>query len=279
MRNEFKAGMFIIISLMVFAFSIWFLGQERQIFSSQEHYFTNFPDVKGLAVGAPVRLGGITIGRIDSVDLANNGKDATVQVTFLINRDYTSRIRKDTVATIETQGLLGDRFLSLSIGQANELAAPGTILKSKQIGELSDYASKAGAVLDNTVEISDQLKLVTSQLAESTINELDSSVKKINKIAEALVQREGIMGQLIFSNDEVEAEKSFNDLIKNLDETAQNLKAVSANLANGGGTLGALLVDSELYDKLVKITDEADRSMILRYAIKSSLEKENKKKN
>ena len=116
-KNEIKTGIFISVSLLILAALIFVMGRERQIFAKQSEYFSSFSDVKGLAVGAPIRLGGITIGRVSHIGFSTDLNDSLVHVTLLINEDYLERIRQDTVVAIETQGLLGDRFISISSGQ------------------------------------------------------------------------------------------------------------------------------------------------------------------
>lgn len=292
MRNEFKAGVFIIVCLMLFSVSIWMLGQERQIFSKQEHFFANFPDVKGLSTGAPVRLGGITIGRVDTVELEGEGAGAAVQVKILINEEFIDRIRKDTVVSIDTQGLLGDRFISLSLGQQKTPAEPGSTLTSKKVGELADFSNKAGTVLDNAVKVSDELNSVISEIKngkgllntliydkeggelvsalKEAANEISKASSNIKDISEEIKVGNGIAHDLVYG----QSPEGMTDIVNKLNDTADNLKKVSANLANGGGTLGALLVDDELYNNLVKVTEEANRSFILKHAIRSSLEKD-----
>lgn len=350
-QNEIQAGIFIISALTVLVFSIWILGREREIFSQQQAFYTAFKDVKGLSEGAPVRLGGIKIGRVDKIGFSQDFLDPNVYVTIQVNEEFLERIREDSTVTIETQGLLGDRILTISTGVATQQLLPGHHMRSQEPAELGEVLNKAGVVVDNTVAIAENVNKFISNFNKDTLTHftsaaksiadisreieagsgfahqiiydkessdslfrtLSSSAKNINDVTAELKNGNGLLNALIYgvegkqsiaaltkaSSNLADAAGAINDiaaevkggsgvlheliyanesegtanLIKSLNETARNLKTASESLANGSGTLGALLMDSKLYDNLVEVTDGAKRSYILRHAIKNTLEK------
>lgn len=289
-RNEIAAGIFVGVGLLLFFLSIFVLGKEREIFSSQEEYFTTFKDVKGLSEGAPVRLGGITIGRVSLITFSDNFKDPDVQIEMLINEKYLERIRQDSVVFLETQGLLGDRFLSISAGK-EQLVLPGNKLKSSEPGDFGAILNKASVFVDNATEISSELKSFIKDSNSPGQSPLKESIQGLASIVKEVEKGKGPLHRLIFSDPKgedplahiTEAAKNLSEvtrransddldkILTNLKETSNNLKVVTNALANGGGTLGALLVDSKLYDNLIEVTDGAKRSFILRHAIRSSM--------
>lgn len=351
--NEFKTGSFIVITLLMFIVSIYILGKEREIFASQTEYFSVFNDVKGLAEGAPVRLGGITVGRVSEINFSEQLTDSAVHVTLLINDEYIDRIRIDSHVTIETQGLLGDRFISMSSGKG-EKKPRGSTVPSKDSGDISQLLEKAGQVVENTVSVSDHISEVVEQFKKEGYKDLADSLKSISKISKEIEGGKGTLHQLIFSEktgdqivdglatasknlaelteqarkgeglvhallydpqgkktvesltiaaeevskavthiSEIGAEiksgegvlnkliyekspQGLDDTLVKLNATAENLRLASEALAKGSGTIGALLVDSKLYDNLVEVTDGAKRSFVLRTAIKQSLKSEQK---
>lgn len=352
-ENELQAGLFILITLVLFIISIFTLGSERQIFSRQEEYQALFNDVKGLKEGAPVRLGGIAIGRVAKIGFSPNLKDALVHVSLLINEQYLERIRSDSVVKIQTQGLLGDRFVSISMGSESKQLAPGATLKVKEEGDIGQVLTQAGAVVDNVANISEEISHFLKNFREEMLGDLSSSITSLSRITKAIEEGDGLAHQLFFgkgetggsdiltnlsaatsnvkdvteqlrngdglinaliydrrgkktvktltlaaasiadtaekisalSNEIIEGEGLLHDLIyaespdgvdqiiAKLNQTAENLNNASEAIASGSGTIGALLIDSKLYDNLVEVTDGAKRSVILRHAIRSSLEK------
>ena len=77
----------------------------------------------------------ITIGRVEKVSFGDKLNDPSVHVGLLINEDFLERLRTDSVVTIETQGLLGDRFINISTGKDQQLLPPGSYLKSEDSGD------------------------------------------------------------------------------------------------------------------------------------------------
>ncbi|MCO6430033.1 MAG: MCE family protein [Deltaproteobacteria bacterium] len=350
-NHELKAGVFILGGLVLAVAVIFAMGKERQIFASQEAFLTTFTDVKGLAEGAPVRLGGITVGRVGRIGFSKNVYDSTVHVTFLVNDEYLDRIHADCIATIETQGLLGDRFLSITPGRERKLLPPGATMRSSEPADISEVLSKAGQVVDNTVEISNNVNEFVQLLRKDSILHFNSAMQSIANLSNEIEKGEGFFHRLVYSKKDGEklidnissaaagikdivkqievgsgalhaliydpegaksisaltaaaenlasASASVEDVLKSvkngsglmhdliysdspegiaeviakLNATADNLKRASDALAQGSGTLGALLMDPQLYDNLVEVTDEAKRSYLLRQAIRTSLDK------
>ncbi|RMD83717.1 MAG: MCE family protein, partial [Candidatus Dadabacteria bacterium] len=77
-----RAGIFIVSALIALSIGIIVLGGGSNIFSSEKEFFTSFNNVSGLSVGAPVRLGGINVGRVTNIGYSSNPKSTRVQVTF-----------------------------------------------------------------------------------------------------------------------------------------------------------------------------------------------------
>lgn len=349
-RNELHAGLFLIGTLILLIVSIWVLGADRQVFVRQAEFFTSFRDIKGLAAGAPVRLGGIPIGRVSHIGFGSSVSDPNVYVTLLINNRYLERIREDSLVSIETQGLLGDRFISLTTGMQGKQLAPGAHMQSQETGDVAAILDKAGRVVENTVQISENVNKFVQEFRTQTVAPLTTAVKSISSLAQQIEKGSGFLHSLIYSDVKSDSSKDLgeiisnirgitgeiqsgngllhalvydeggsetvkalgvaaqnigqggaaiaelareikegngfmhqvvyddnpeglDDLVRELNQTAENLRRASEALANGSGTLGALLVDSQLYDNLIEVTDGAKRSFLLRQAIRSSLQK------
>ena len=347
-RNEIAAGLFMVIGMLLFAVSIWVLGRERQIFADQEPYFATFTDVKGLQAGAPVRLSGISIGRVDEVGFSGDLQDQKVQVKLLINENYVERIREDSVATIDTQGLLGDRLVNISSGTQQKQLLPGATIVTSEAPDISQVMARASEAVDNITEITRSVKKVAVKFEGNTLESITDSARNIAALTGEIKDGEGLLHRLFYSKTDgktviegvkkassaigelmkqakdgngvvhalfyedgagtvealMKAADSFsetsvyvNNLIADVrdgegflhdliyddapaefDKIIKDFKLVSANLqkasqalARGEGTIGALLIDSQLYDNLVEVTDGAKRSFILRTAIRSAM--------
>lgn len=309
---EFKAGLFVVIGLIVFVVAVFWLGRERQIFADQQPFMLEYRDVKGLAKGAPVRMGGLTIGRVENLRFSEEGNgEARVIVKILINEEYLARIRTDTVASLETVGLLGDRFVSLSLGKAGVLS-PESKLVSVEVQDVGEIVAKATSVMDNVVELSEQLNAMVTDVRGSSKETFGEILKSVDTLLTEVRTGDGVVHALIYEPggkklvDELSAAaaeiakssaeigkvalrvetgpgflhevvygkpREISDLLDSLRATVENMKRASEALSGGTGTLGALLVDAKLYDNLVEVTDGAKRSFILRQLIRNSLDK------
>ena len=281
-HNELKAGLFLCTGILVLAISILVLGGDRQIFARQRPYYATFTDIKGLAKGAPVMLGGISIGRVSDVAFHSQLNESTVRVELLINETYLDRLRMDSVVTLETQGLLGDRFINISIGKDTQQLLPGTTIQSKEVHELNEVFAQVNNVVEDLSSITKEIRsgdgilhaMLFEPVGKNTVAALSEaahsiakSASNIDELTKSIKHGDGIVHELVYNR----SNKKVTDIISELSATTSNLKLASDALAKGGGTIGALLVDSQLYDNLVEVTEGAKRSFILRQAIRSSL--------
>lgn len=119
-----KLGIFIFLGSVLMVTIIFLLGNKEALFKSTFTVKTYFKNIEGLRNGAPVRLSGIDVGSVKSIDIA---KDTTgrIIVTMRLLTDIEQFIRKDTKASIETEGLVGNKVVILQIGSSS----------SEQVGE------------------------------------------------------------------------------------------------------------------------------------------------
>ena len=222
-KQEIWAGTFVLAALLLFGLFIWVLGSERQIFARQGDYYVSFSDVKGLSEGAPVRLGGLTIGRVSKISFAPSYKIPLIWVTLLINDQYRERIRTDSLVTIETQGLLGDRFVNISMTGSGLELKPGSNLKSQEPADISEVLAKAGVIVDNTTKISENVSKYLGTGKEDLLSDLSKSAKSLTDILTQIQSGDGVLHKLIYQEHE-------QGTVENLAKTAQDLSAVAHEL-------------------------------------------------
>lgn len=235
--NEIRAGIFILLGIVFIVLTIFTLGRERQLFEKQEPYHAYFENVKGLQNGAPVRLGGITIGRVDRITFSENLADNRVHVTILINEGYLERIRDDSRASIQTQGLLGDRMMSISTGQSLTQLPPGATLQSEEPGDLSDVLVSAGKVAADVTEISQTVKDVLKDFQKDSLADLTTVLESLATITNEIRSGDGLLHRIIFSKEDGR------DLLVNLEESSASLKEILYKVKKGSGLLHTLIYD------------------------------------
>ena len=143
-RLSLIVGGFVIASMIALSISVLSLTNERGLWQPQYRLFAYFEDVQGLMDGAPVWLSGKNVGIVESVSFSTMGGSLpAVKVTLQINRDVQDRIREDSVASIGTIGLLGDKYIEIKMGtlEADSLIA-GAEIGTVEPANLTDIVNK-----------------------------------------------------------------------------------------------------------------------------------------
>jgi len=226
--REIKVGLFVLISLIVMGAVIFLLGDERRLFQRHTDMRTSFKDVAGLSRGSPVRMGGVDIGRVVGVGYGPNPQDHTIFVEMLVVAEEALRIRKDSVATVEGKGLLGDKMIVITPGSLTSAPmAEGEVIQSSEsqdleaiIGNLKDTAADAGKVMQN-------LQKTTSALAEENFtNDVKASMHHLEQLLQSLDKGEGYIGKLIHSPEEAQ---NLSTTIASFRKSAQELEGLLAS--------------------------------------------------
>src|SRR5436190_13164972 len=143
-------GAFVIGGLMLFGLGLFLIGDRRMLFSKSADYYTEFSQLSALQAGAKVRVGGMDAGEIVEIRVPD-GPGSKFRLKFRVVEKLFPVIRTNSVASIGTDGLLGNKFLLIDIGTA-ALAAPGCTLPSKEPFEIADLLAK----IRNTVTAIDK---------------------------------------------------------------------------------------------------------------------------
>ncbi len=193
---KIRLGLFVAVGLALFILAIFVIGKQKNLFDPVVSLHARFSNVSGLQVGNTVRFSGINVGTVDNIRILN---DTTVQVTMMIKEDVKKFIKTDSEVGIGSEGIIGDRLLTISSG------SPGApVVKNNQL--LASYEPI------ETDEIMQSVHITAGNAAVAT-QELGEILFKINN-------GEGTLGRLL--NDEKIAD--------NLDATIGNLKTSSRKL-------------------------------------------------
>ena len=158
--SNWKLGMFVIIGILLFIITIYFVGKQQNLFGDTFHLKSKFKTVSGLKVGNNVRFSGINVGTISEIEILN---DSTVLVILLMEEDVQKYIKKDAMASIGSDGLMGDKVMTISPGtSSNEMVKDNAFIKSKTPLEMEDLMKSVKTSVDNA-------GIITTQLAQFTL--------------------------------------------------------------------------------------------------------------
>ena len=150
-----KLGMFVAIGLLLFIMAIYFIGKQKNLFGSTFHISSRFKTVSGLEVGNNVRFSGINIGTVEEIRLIN---DSSVVVVMVIKDDVRKFIKTDARASIGSDGLMGDKVLTISPGiKSQKIIENNGAIASIDGIEMQDIMKSVKKSVDNVGVISDEL--------------------------------------------------------------------------------------------------------------------------
>ncbi|OYY05541.1 MAG: organic solvent ABC transporter substrate-binding protein, partial [Sphingobacteriia bacterium 35-40-5] len=150
-----KLGMFVAVGLGILVVSIYLIGMQKNMFGNTFQLKTVFKSVSGLKVGNNVRFAGINIGTIDEIALVT---DSSVLVYLIIKDEAKPFIRVNSKASIGSDGLMGDKVLTIHPGIENAaLVKDGSSIASSEAIEIQDIIVGLKKSVDNAALITDQL--------------------------------------------------------------------------------------------------------------------------
>jgi phospholipid/cholesterol/gamma-HCH transport system substrate-binding protein len=237
--RKLRVGVFVLVALTAFLGMIYALGAKSRLFEAKYTIHAEFSEVGGLAEGATVRLAGVQIGRVSGVELPSQ-PGGKVRADLSIAKRFTDRVRKDSVARIETQGLLGDKIVEISVGTAGAPPIrPGEVIASKDPADLGQVVSQGAQTVKDVAALASSLRETAEGLKQSRV---------IEDAGAAMANARKVTDQLARIVNEVERGKGWaNALIYQEPVALQQLNAVVAStqkllerVERGEGAAGVL---------------------------------------
>lgn len=145
MSTAFRVGVLVVMALVFLSVGVFLIGNKDFLFSSTYHLKAEFQNVAGLNNGAAVRIGGIHQGTVKEIDLPSQ-PDGKVTVVMNLKSQTRNIIKKDSRASIKTEGLLGDKYVEISFGspKGEPIGEDGTIASEMQ----RDMSEQAQVIAD-----------------------------------------------------------------------------------------------------------------------------------
>ncbi|HCA80946.1 MAG TPA: hypothetical protein DEP53_14555 [Bacteroidetes bacterium] len=252
--NKIKLGIFISMGLTVFIIGIYFLGEGQQLFRSTIRISGVFRDVAGLQPGNNVRLSGINVGTVDNIIIVS---DSSVRVDILIAESVSKFIMKDAVASIGSEGLMGNKTIILYPGTGGKKEIEnGDIVQTITPLGVDDFMNSLKKTIDNTNDITDDLAKITAsiQSGKGTIGRLLMDQSLIRNFDSTVVNlKEGSAGFKLLMDKGDDVDELLTSLKTTIDNTSSitgNLSKITDSIHSGKGTIGMLLMDSTMRQNL-----------------------------
>jgi phospholipid/cholesterol/gamma-HCH transport system substrate-binding protein len=207
MSQNLRLGFFIVITLGVLMIGAFMIGGRESMFRSNYKVRADFANVAGLNEGADVRVGGIRKGSVKTIQLPNR-PDGQVVVVMELAKETQSIVKMDSIAAIQSEGMLGDKYIEVSFGSVDAARLKGgETIASKPPLDVSDLFVKANNLLGTA-----QGALENIQSATANIDQISSKINGGQGTVGALINDKTIYNQAAASvtamHDDMEALKS-----------------------------------------------------------------------
>lgn len=252
--NELKVGIFALVGVILFCTTVVLLGGDKFFLTRTYHLKVHLPQVQGLGRGSVVSLAGVPIGNVGDINFVPNSPD--VEVVLNLQSAIQPRITQGSKVSIKTQGALGDKFVFIDAGPStNPMLPDNAVLDTDKTPDLIDMITSKGAELGEVVNVIKEVRQLFENLNRDN---------RSGKLMHNLVAGSDDMDKLL-----IEARETFR-LIRT--EALQPLASVMHKIDKGQGTLGELINDPSLHNRLMGFLGEAPRNRFLKPLIRDSIQ-------
>jgi phospholipid/cholesterol/gamma-HCH transport system substrate-binding protein len=195
--QKVRTGIFAIAGLVLLIGAVFLIGKKQNMFGDTFHIYGTFKNVGGLQVGNNVRFVGVNVGTVESIKIVS---DTVARVDMIIRNKVHPFIKSDAMASIGSDGLMGDKLISIASTSENAtLIKDGGMIATVNPTDFSKIITRVEQIADNAQIITDGLADIATQISSG----------------------KGSVGRLLYSDD----------LSKNLEGSVNNLKKGTAGFS------------------------------------------------
>ncbi|MBS1555179.1 MAG: MCE family protein [Bacteroidetes bacterium] len=275
--NNIKLGAFTLAGLTFIIITLYMIGSSRNLFSSNFEVTARFHTVNGLMVGNNVRVSGIDVGTVRRIDFID---DTSVLVVMVIEKKVRKFIKKNSIASVGTDGLIGSKLVNIELvpGAAPAIQS-GDRLASQRPIEGDEMLRTLNTTNLNLAKITEDMKVITrklnsnnslwsilkdtvvaANLKQTVLNARNATGKIANASARledmlmAAQRGEGLLGSLLVDSSlAIGIKRAVEDVTvtgSQLKQASDELKALTGKLNSQDGTLHLVLADTAFRNKI-----------------------------
>lgn len=227
--RSIKLGLFVTLGIIIFIVGIFLVGARNGLFTKSFTVKAIFANASGLKPGGNVRFDGVKVGIVGTVQIIN---DSTVEVEMLIDQSKREFITKTAVATITSDGLMGDKMINIISGTPNSpQAQEGDIIKTKKDLNMDAMIDKLSGTNDNVATITKNLAKITDDLNTKT-----GTIQSLYKD----------------SGMNVELHQTFRNLNASSLAILNDINSISNKIQKGNGSVAEILNDTSMGKNLIR---------------------------
>jgi len=263
--KKIRVAATISLGLIIIFLAFFAIGNQEGMFKSKYDLKAKFVNVEGLTVGAAVRLGGVKVGNVKNIDFSEDW-DKRIIVTLSIGASNFTKIRKNSVAKLGSQGLLGDRTIDITVGEkTSEPLVKGDFIETQESPQLNEILSEGGNAIQDLKIAAHNIKEITWKINNGNVSlaqvlndprlysNLDSLLNLWSRITLKIESGHGFLSQLVEDST----------LYDNLSGTLEETKSLLTKINDGEGTLGKLATDKAMYNHIDSVLTSIDSTLAL----------------
>ncbi len=228
-------GIFVIVCLLLFGVGLFLIGNSNQLFTKSFHVYADFSKITGIQNGGKVRVAGMDAGTVTRIEVPS-GPTGKFRIHFRVIEKLHPIVRQNSVATIQTDGLLGNKYLQIDAGSSSsELARDHSMIRS---AEPFDWGDLMDEIRTSVKQVNGILEGVKDQLT-LTLSQIEGVAKSANQI----------IG---------DSRPQIKSILVSAGKVGTTLDEIVAGLQSGRGTFGGLLKDQDLYDRVKRSVDKTE---------------------
>lgn len=230
--NNIRLGVFVLAGTVFLIAVLYLIGNNHNLFGNTFRVSAEFYNVNGLMPGNNVRFSGIDVGTVESVEIVS---DSSVMVTMIIEQDIRKYIRKNAIASIGTDGLMGNKLVNInSADEQSDPIEPGDVLATVRPIEQDEMIRTLNSTNENMQVITSNLRTITDRI---------NSKNSLWSLLMDTVVAENVKASIV--NIRIASDKTA--------ILTGDLNSIAQGIRNGEGTLGALITDTTLAGNLKQV--------------------------
>lgn len=284
--QKIKVGIFVVVGTTLLIAALYFIGKQQHMFSKTIKLYANFENVKGLQIGNNVRYSGINVGTVSKIEMKEVGR---ITIEMLVEEKTAVFIKKDAIAAIASDGLVGSMVVNVSPGKSQidvgSVVSGDTIQSHRNIGT-DEMLATLNITNENVASLSFDLLKITEQVLEgkgtigallndtTMAQDIQKSILELRKTTEtastAMARVNNIIAKINYDESaaavilsDTAVANQIRDVFENLEKSSEEIHSYINEIKSGKGAINHITQDEnlvrEIDSTMIYIKQAADK--------------------
>lgn len=278
-KKALAVGALTVLAAFAIGVGVFLVGAEQRLWEGRNAYLLSFARTNGLQESATVSLDGVVVGRVAAMRFPADLQARYVEVEIHVSRRVASRVRRDSIARIQTYGLLGDKYIEITSGSEDAEPVPaGAWLRTIDPVDYEALIGQSGDIVADAIEVTRLLKNVLAEVergegvvgrlvrdrelgrriaedAARAVEHLEATTRSVQELVDGVRRGEGNVGEMVAGENRV------GPILEDLGEAARGAREFTERLNSEGGTIPRLVNDEEYADRTLGDFERATSSI------------------